>query len=92
MKKENLVFSIYIESHNDTGEKQKTHVGIFPTRWDVIKIAESLGINLNYNSPYQMRKEKMYLIEQQFRYAIREKHFITLGEFYHNPLLCIKRL
>jgi hypothetical protein len=92
MKKEDLRFSVVIESHNDQGEKQRTAINSHCTRSSVLRISESLGIKLNYNSPYQMRKEKMYLIDIEFHQIIRNKHFVILGEFIHNPLLCIKRI
>ena len=92
MKNEDLRFSVYVESQNGQGEKQRTAINSFSKRSDVLRIAESLGINLNYNSPYQMRKEKMYLIEKPFIAKIWEYNFISIGEFRHEPLLCIKRL
>jgi hypothetical protein len=92
MKNEDLRFSVVIESHNDQGEKQRTAVNMSCTRLGVLRIAESLGIKLNYNSPYRMRKEKMYLIDMKYRQIIRGTYHVILGEFAHNPLLCIKRL
>lgn len=92
MKNEDLRFAVVVESHNDQGEKQRTAIDAHCTRSNVLRIAESLGINLNYNSPYQMRKEKMYLIEKPFIGKIWERNFVAIGEFIHEPLLCIKRL
>ena len=92
MKNDDLRFSVYVESHNDQGEKQRTAINSACNRSEVLKISESLGIKLNYNSPYQMRKEKMYLIDIEFRKFIRTKYLVVLGEFIHEPLLCIKRL
>lgn len=92
MKNEDLRFSVVIESHNDQGEKQRTAINAHCTRSNVLRISESLGIKLNYNSPYQMGKEKMYLIDVEYRQHIRGTYHVILGEFIHNPLLCIKRL
>jgi hypothetical protein len=88
-----IKFSVAIESFNDQGEKQRTDIfGEYCTKSEVLNIAYSLGIKLSPTHLYSMQKERMYLIETEYRPYIRNQYFITLGEFIHEPLLCIKRL
>jgi len=92
MKNEDLRFSVFVESHNGLGEKQRSPIDEHCSRSRVISISESLGIELSYNSPYSMHKEKQYPIEKEYAPKIRNNHFIIIGEFKYEPLLCIKRL
>lgn len=92
MRKEQYIFSLHIEAHNDTGEKIRCPVLARCTRTEVVHISERLGVIFSYAAPYTMRKERSFPIEKAFVDEIRLYTGVILAEFKNEPMLCIKRI
>ena len=85
-----VTFSIWVQSHNDAGVKQKIKISEFKHHDEAVRIANRLGIEVR--SLYRFfHKERAFEIRERYLSDLRLYHGITLDAFPHEPLFCIKR-
>lgn len=91
MKNEDLRFSAFVETHDDTGARKRREVNRLLTRFEVVTLAERCGIMFSYRFPYSFKKERQFFIEKtddlEIFYGIK---LDNQSDF--DPLLCLKRL
>jgi len=88
MKQEIICFTVTVSAHDKNGEKICIEVRSLAKRTEVVSLAHSVGIEIQFHAPYSMTKEKSYPIKAQDA----EKFLgVCMGEFIYEPHINIVR-
>jgi hypothetical protein len=88
----NVYFELHIESYNDQGEKVRLKLDGMCDVYRASQYCEYFGLKFSLPTLYRMKVEKKYGLNLNATEQGFWRQGIRLGEFRHEPLLCVRRL